>query len=144
MFRSAMVDIDNSPGEDTPTPPPSASQAFFSFWFLLRKYVRVCYLRGHIIIRTKISCVKIGECVFFRSNRGFSLLLPISQAPPEYTAVPHTYYSSTRRVELLGVFADNSVWVMLLVVGFLHKTCPNPRKKYLLWGKKVAQMPLLT
>ena len=33
-------------------------------------------------------------------------------------------------------------WVRFLVVGFLRKTNPNPRKNYLLW-EKVAQAPLL-
>ena len=39
------------------------------------------------------------------------------------------------------MFAENFVWVRVLVVCFLYKTNPNPRKGILLW-EKVAQMPL--
>ena len=42
------------------------------------------------------------------------------------------------------VFADKFGWVRFLAVCFLYKTDPNPTKSYLLWGKKVAQMPRLT
>ena len=40
------------------------------------------------------------------------------------------------------VFAENVVWVKFLVVCFLYKINPNPRKNTC-GGKKVAQMPLL-
>ena len=41
------------------------------------------------------------------------------------------------------VFAENFGWVRFLVVCFLYKTIPNPRKPFAV-GKKVAQLPLLT
>ena len=45
-------------------------------------------------------------------------------------------------IVVLGVCGEFR-WVRLLVVCFIYKTNPNPRKS-IRCGKKVAQMPLLT